>query len=102
MVRSLSTGEVIDPDWTLFSFPTRWHYDVLWSLDYLRSAGLVPDRRIAEAIDLVQMKRGSDGRWPLENPHAGQLHFDMEDGAGRQGQPVEHAPRPSSLGLVQN
>ena len=36
MFRSLSTGEVIDPDWTQFSFPTRWHYDVLWGLDYLR------------------------------------------------------------------
>ncbi|MBO0861122.1 MAG: hypothetical protein J2P21_22085, partial [Chloracidobacterium sp.] len=30
MFRSLSTGEVINPDWTRFSFPTRWHYDVLW------------------------------------------------------------------------
>ncbi len=36
MFRSLSTGKVIDPDWTQFSFPTRWHYDVLWGLDYLR------------------------------------------------------------------
>ena len=23
-----------------FSFPTRWHYDVLWGLDYLRKAGV--------------------------------------------------------------
>jgi hypothetical protein len=83
MFKSLSTGEVIDPDWTLFSFPTRWHYDVLWGLDYLRSAGVERDRRVAEAIDLVERRRGSDGRWPLENPHPGQVHFDMEDGAGK-------------------
>jgi len=37
--RSLSTGRVIDCDrksdcdWREFSFPTRWHYDVLWGLD---------------------------------------------------------------------
>ena len=83
MFRSLSTGEVIDPDWTRFSFPTRWHYDVLWGLDYLRKAGAESDERAAEAIDLVRQKRDSDGRWPLENPHAGEVHFEMEDGAGQ-------------------
>lgn len=82
LFKSLSTGAVIDPDWTRFSFPTRWHYDVLWGLDYLRRARVAPDRRVAEAVDLVEKKRGSDGRWPLENPHAGEVHFDMEDGAG--------------------
>jgi hypothetical protein len=83
MFKSLSTGEVIDPAWLLFSFPTRWHYDVLWGLDYLRRAGVEPDQRVAEAIDLVVRTRGSDGRWALENPHAGQVHFDMEDEAGK-------------------
>ncbi len=83
MFRSRSTGEVIDPDWTQFSFPTRWHYDVLWGLDYLRRADLEPDQRVAEAIDLVEKKRDGDGRWPLENPHAGDAHFDMEDGVGK-------------------
>jgi hypothetical protein len=82
MFKSLSTGEAIDPAWMLFSFPTRWHYDVLWGLDYLRRAGVEPDRRVAEAIDLVVKKRRSDGRWPLENPHPGQVHFDMEAAAG--------------------
>lgn len=83
LFRSLSTGEVIDSDWTQLSFPTRWHYDVLWGLDYLRRAGVEPDQRVAEAIDLVEKKRDGEGRWPLENPHAGTVHFDMEDGAGQ-------------------
>ena len=85
MFKSLSTGGVIDPDWTQFSFPTRWHYDVLWGLDYLRRAGVEPDQRVAEAIDLVEKKRDRYGRWPLENPHTGEVHFDMEDGAGQPG-----------------
>jgi hypothetical protein len=82
LFRSLSTGAVIDPDWTRFSFPTRWHYDVLRGLDYLRRAGVEPDRRVSKAINLVETRRDQSGRWPLENPHAGQVHFDMEDGAG--------------------
>jgi hypothetical protein len=79
MLRKLSSGELIDRDWTLFSFPTWWHYDVLRGLDYLRRAGFEPDDRVAEAIDLVAKNRRSDGRWPLQNPHPGQLHFEMEE-----------------------
>jgi len=83
MLRRLSTGEVIDPAWARFSYPTYWHYDVLRGLDYLRAAGAVPDERVAEAIDLVESKRDADGRWPLENPHPGRLHFAMDEGEGR-------------------
>jgi hypothetical protein len=83
MQRRLSTGEVIDPAWTQFSYPTYWHYDVLRGLDYLRRAGVVPDERVAEAIDLVESKCDVDGRWPLENPHRGKVHFEMDEGEGR-------------------
>jgi hypothetical protein len=90
LFRSRSTGEIIDVDrklgkpaaWMQCSFPTRWHYDILWGLDYLRRAAAVPDERIAEAVDLVAKKRDEDGRWPLENPHPGPVHFEMEGGAG--------------------
>lgn len=83
MLRRRSTGEVIDPAWTRFSFPTGYFYDVLRGLDYLRAAGSVPDERVAEAIDIVASRRDADGRWPLENPHPGALHFDMDEGEGR-------------------
>jgi hypothetical protein len=83
MLRRLSTGDVIDPTWTQFSYPTFWHYDVLRGLDYLRAAGVVPDGRVAEAVDLVESKRGGDGRWLLENPHPGRLHFDLDEGEGK-------------------
>lgn len=88
LFRSLSTGKVIDRDrksnrdWREFSFPTRWHYDVLWGLDYLRKAGADPDERAAEAIDLVTGKQDQDGRWPLDHLHSGKVHFDMEGGRG--------------------
>jgi hypothetical protein len=83
MFRSLSTGAVINADWTLFSYPTRYHYDVLWGLDYLRRANIRLDERITEAIDLTARKRNAEERWPLENPHEGAVLFDMEDGASK-------------------
>ncbi len=79
----LSTGEVIDPAWTQFSFPTGWRYDVLRGLDYFQSAGGEPDERCAEAIDLVESKQDPDGRWPLENTHPGRFHFEMDEGDGK-------------------
>lgn len=84
MFRRLSTGEIVKPEWTQFSFPARWYYDVLRGLDYLRSAGVQADERVAEAAELVESKRMHDGRWPLENPHEGKVHFEME---GRSGEP---------------
>jgi hypothetical protein len=83
MLRRLSTGEVIDPAFTQFSYPTYWHYDVLRGLDYMRAAGAKPDQRMAEAIDLVGSKRDADGRWALENPHPGRMHFAMDEGEGK-------------------
>ncbi|TME98867.1 MAG: hypothetical protein E6I39_09065 [Chloroflexi bacterium] len=83
LFRRLSTGEVVDTAFTQFSYPTYWHYDVLRGLDYLRAAGAAPDERMAAAIDLVVSKRDADGRWPLENPHPGRMHFAMDDGEGK-------------------
>jgi hypothetical protein len=83
MLRRLSTGEIIDADWTLFSFPTDYYFDVLRGLEYLRNAGVTPDDRVAEAIDIVRSKRDAEGRWPLENPHPGEMHFEIDDGEGK-------------------
>jgi len=74
---------VINPAWTQFSYAPGYHYDVLRELDYLRSAHFVPDERVAEAIGIVALKRGSDGRWILENPHPDELDFEMDEGEGK-------------------
>jgi hypothetical protein len=83
LFRRKSTGEVIDPSWLQFSFPTWWHYDVLRGLEYLCDAGVTPDDRVAEAIGVVEGNRDPDGRWPLQNVHDGEAHFQMEDGEGQ-------------------
>ena len=92
LFRRRSTGEVIARDrkggaaWTRFGFPTWWHYDVLRGLEYLRSAGVTPDERLAEAIDLVASKRKDDGRWPLETQYPGVMPVEIDEGeAGRAG-----------------
>jgi hypothetical protein len=83
LFRRKSTGEVVNPAWLHFSFPTRWHYDALRALEYFRrSVGDVPDPRIAEAIDLLRSRRQPDGTWLLENTHPGKVHFALEDGDG--------------------
>ncbi len=89
LFRRRSTGEVIARDrkggaaWTRFAFPTWWHYDVLRGLEYLRSAGVAPDGRVGEAIDLVASKRDGDGRWPLETRHPGAMPIEIDAGEGR-------------------
>ena len=82
LFRRKSTGEVIDPSWRVFSFPTWWHYDVLRGLDYLREAGVEPDERVDEAIDIVRTNRDPDGRWPAHKADDGGMSFDIEAGDG--------------------
>jgi hypothetical protein len=83
LLRRKSTGEVVNPAWLQFSFPIRWHYDVLRALEYFRSVGDVPDPRMDEAIDRLRSKQQPDGTWLLENTHPGKVHFALEDGDGR-------------------
>jgi len=83
LFRRKSTGEIVNPAWRQFSFPTRWHYDVLRALEYFRAAGGPPDLRIDEAIQLLRSKQQADGTWLLENTHPGKVHFPLEDGDNR-------------------
>lgn len=85
MFRRLSNGEVVNRAWTFFTFPTMWHYDVLRGLDYLRTAGVEPDERVAEAIGVIEARRGQDGRWPMDLLHEDRLGFPLETEPGKGG-----------------
>ena len=88
LFRRRSTGEVIERDrkggsaWTRFAFPTWWHYDVLRGLEYLRSASVGYEERMAEALQLVASKRDGDGRWLLETRYPGVMPVEMDEGEG--------------------
>lgn len=88
IVRNTSSNEhcsgarvlgIVDPAWLWFSFPTRWRYDVLRTLEYFRAAGAPPGSRMGEAIDLVRSEQQPDGTWLLENTHPGKVHFALEE-----------------------
>ena len=82
MFRSSRTGDVIDNRWLRFSFPTFWHYDVLRGLDYLRNAGVKPDSRVREAVEIVIKRRHQNGRWPLNRIHPEYIPLQMETDIG--------------------
>jgi hypothetical protein len=83
LFRRKNTGEIVNSAWLKFSFPTRWHYDVVRALEYFRSTGDLPNSRMDEAIDLLRSSQQHDGTWLLENTHPGKIHFSLEDGDGR-------------------
>ncbi len=89
LFRRRSTGEIVSAcrksgaAFTRFAFPTWWHYDVLRGLEYLRRAGVTPNQRVTEAIELVASKRDADGRWPLETQHPGVMPVPLEEAEGR-------------------
>jgi hypothetical protein len=89
LFRRRSTGEVIERDrkggseWRRFAFPTWWHYDVLRGLEYLCSAGVAYDERMAEAIELVASKRDREGLWRLETRYPGVTALEMDEGEGQ-------------------
>ena len=89
LFRRRSTGQPIERDrksggsWTRFAFPTWWHYDVLRGLEHLRSAGVTPDERMAEAIKLVASKCDGEGRWLLETRYPGVSALQTDESEGR-------------------
>ncbi len=62
-------GAVIRPDWAKpadrIQFPIRF-FDVLFVLEVMAEMGRLDDPRCAEALDLLESKRLSDGGFPLE------------------------------------
>ncbi len=78
LYRSHRTGRVVNPEFTRFSFPPRWHHDVLRTLDYFRASNATHDKRLEDPIAIVRKKRTKGGRWLLQNRHVGKTFFEME------------------------
>ena len=78
LYKSRDTQKNIDPKFTRFSFPPRWHYDILVALDYFQDCGAEKDERLFDAVALLKSKRRNDGCWNLQNRHPGKTYFEME------------------------
>ena len=79
----LADGEIGQKRWLYIGFPNKWFYDVMRVLDYFRAARPGPDERMAEALDILESKRGADGRWPLEHRYHERLLVDFGDAEGQ-------------------
>lgn len=66
LFRRLSTGLTASAEFLELAFPPRYHYNILRALEYFRASGGEPERRMREAIDLIESKRQLDGRWLLD------------------------------------
>lgn len=82
LFRRRSTGEIANPEFLEFAFPPRYHYDVLRALDHFRAAGVQPDSRMADAIQLVKSKRQGNGRWLLDRAYDEALALPFNERAG--------------------
>jgi hypothetical protein len=78
LFKSDKTGQVIHKNFTMLSFPYRWHYDLLRGLEYFARAAAPRDSRAQDAIDLLRGRQRTDGRWPVQHKYSGKVFFEME------------------------
>ena len=78
LFRSQRAGDIIKPVFLRFSFPPRWHYDILRALDYFQAVNAPRDQRLGEAIDIVRSTQREDGRWMLQNRYKVKTYFELE------------------------
>jgi hypothetical protein len=79
LFKSHRTGQTINKQFLMLSWPSRWKYDILKALEYLASAGVSFDPRMADGLNVLISKRRPEGAWPLQARHPGKTHFEMEE-----------------------
>ncbi len=82
LYKSHRHGTTVSPAFTKLSFPPRWHYDVLRGLEHFAATDAPWDDRYGDALEVVNRRRRSDGTWPVQNKHPGDVWFDMEKTGG--------------------
>ena len=75
--KSHDPAKVSKPGWTKLGFPLMYQDDVLEILEILARLK-VKDRRLEEAVALVERKRNQEGKWILENTFNGRFVADIE------------------------
>ncbi|MCM3697540.1 squalene cyclase [Microbacterium oleivorans] len=83
----LSTGELVGPFVTEFVYPNRHRYSALAALDHFRDASLnddvVPDERLADAVEMVRAAQRPDGTWHQGRVLEGRRWFDLDAPEGQ-------------------
>jgi hypothetical protein len=60
-------GQKKYPPWFRFHYPNHYYYDILVGLDVITSLGYANDRRLEQALEILNEKRQSDGTWILDS-----------------------------------
>jgi hypothetical protein len=61
---------LMDKHFVLLSYPSYWHYNILFGLKVMAEAGFISDPRCREALDLLESKRLPDGGFPAEESYS--------------------------------
>jgi hypothetical protein len=77
LFKSDKTGEVIHKNMLVFSYPSRYKYNILRALDYFRWADRPYDSRMDDALDIIESKC-KNGKWMVASKHPGQQHMVLE------------------------
>jgi hypothetical protein len=75
--RSHDLSKPAQKRWTDLGFPQFWDTDALEMLLILTKLG-IGDERMSDAIELIEGKRGEDGRWKLERSYNGRTLVRIE------------------------
>jgi len=75
--KSHDLTKISKPGWVKFGFPLMYQDDVLEILEIFGRLK-VKDRRLEEAVALVERKRNQEGKWILENTFNGRFVADIE------------------------
>lgn len=70
LFRRIRDGSLMDPHFVLLSYPSYWHYNILFGLKVIAEAGFVTDNSCKEALDLLESKRLPDGGFPAEETYS--------------------------------
>jgi len=78
LYKSDKTGNVIKPQFTRITFPPRWYYDILRTLDYFQECKAEKDNRFQDAMDVL-IKKEKNGQWLMQSQHPGKVYFVLEE-----------------------
>lgn len=78
LFKSDKTGKIIRPEFTRFSLPVTWRYDVMRVLDFMQEVNAPKDERFNDAIELLMKRKTKEGLWKFQNKYPGKYYFDLE------------------------
>ena len=76
-------GDKPSPNWFKFGYPLGYTADVLQNIEVLVALGRAHDSRLAKALEFIESKQDSQGRWKMEYSLNGKMWVDVE----KKGQP---------------